>query len=430
MALEDVIAGAIAEAREDGLEGAQAGDEPVIETGDEDAGDGDGAETAADENAEGDSGETKDGEGDGAEKEGDENADENAEGEGDDKDKPKEGEDKPKEGTETEEEKLLKELGLKPRADGRVHRIPVPRVAKMVGKARLEAAESVKTVVATVGKALGVSDAELTEATFETLAPKLTEALSDVSELRQRVSVMDELAPIMLTNGDAFVTMLAKSNPEQYAKFLAVLDEGFEAPERRELPEEKNDPKPAPDLEVTLPNGQKGKTYSNEQHEKLLDWQERKSERKFNAALEKRFKPLDDQQKAAQSQEARQQALINDMNDFMADAMEWKGFKDHKDEILVEVKKIDKKVPFRRATRMAYETVVFGKLHTDRTKMRGEIHAELKKAPAATGVKKTGGAVKKADTGVVRGEGGEVVTGTEAAIRLSLQKAKSAGLVK
>lgn len=424
--LEDVIAGAIAEAREDGLVGAQEGDEPIVDGGDEGAGDAGGEEAASDEGA-GDegTGET----GDGVEKP--------AEGEEGTEEKPADGEEPPPDPKKKDEEldpnseeALLKELGLKPRPDGRVHRIPVPRVAKILGAARVKATEASKAAVTIIGKALGVPDAELATATVETLGPKLTETLADVAELRDRVSVMDELAPIMLSDGDAFIAMLANSNPEQYGKFAAVLKEGYQPPTRTELPEEKNDPRPEPDLTVKLPDGTVGKTYSLEGQQKLEAWQERKTERKVQAALDARFKPLDDANKSARSQQARQQQVLHELNDFMSEAHQWTGFEADKDAILAETKLVDKKIPFRRAVRMAYEKVVFGKLHTDRTKMRAEILAELKKAPTSTSTTKKAGTVKPGKGEVERGEGGEVVTGSEAAIRRSLRQARASGQIK
>lgn len=425
MSLEDVVAAAVNDAREDGLEGAQSGDE---------AGESDAVADVVDTET-GDESAAGEGEGD---KTGEEGEKADAEGEKTDEEKAADAAavDEAKK-VETKDEKkpdpakkadLMAELGLKPRPDGRVHRIPLPRVETMVTKAREEAASTVKTVVETVGKALGVPEAELSTATFETIAPKLTEALADVAELRDRVGVMDELAPIMLTNGRAFVKMLAASNPEQYGEFLAVMEDGYQPPARRELPDEKDDPMPEPDLKIKLPDGTEGMTYSKAGQAKKDEWAERRYERKLAAAIDARFKPLDDKEKAAQSKEARQQQIITDLNDFMSGAEEWKGFKDAKEEIKAEMKNIDKKVPFRKAVRQAYETVVFGKLHTDRVKMRAEILAELKKAPNATGTK-TGG--KKVDIEApVRGEGGDIVVGAEAAVRRSLAKARSAGLIK
>lgn len=420
MSLEDVIKNAIDEAREDGLEGAQVGEEPDDVIADD---------VARLDTEETDEAIVEDKTGDESEEDGDKEA---------------KGDDKADEDTETTEEppvvekkdekaekaapkSLAEELKLKPRADGREHRIPLSRVETMVTKAREETATLGKTVVETLGKALGVPEAEIGAATFETLAPKLTEALGEVEELRDRVSIMDDLAPIMLRDGNTFIKMLAAKNPEQYAKFLAVLEDGFEAPERRELPEEKDDPRPEADLTIKLPDGTVGKTYSVEGAKKLEEWQERKSERKFNATLDKRFKPLDEAEKAKQSSEARQERLVNDMNEFMSEAHEWRGFKDHKDAILAAVKLIDKKVSFRKAVRMAYENVYFEKHHADRTKMRTEILAELKKAPVKTGVGSKGAVKAKTDE-VVRGEGGEVVTGSEAAIRRAVAKAKAAGM--
>jgi hypothetical protein len=419
MALEDVIAGAIADAREDGLEGAQMGDEPS-ESADEavvDDGTVDG-DAPADEGAKDDDAPT-----DEPVVVKDEPTDEEAPAA-----KAEKKEDEPVEGDD-----LMKELGLKERADGRVQRIPLPRVEKIIANARNKATESVKAVVTSVGKALGLADEDLATATPETLAPRLTEALSEMTTLRQQTAIMDSLSPIMINDGDAFVKMLAASNPQQYGKFLAVLEDGFTPPTAAAtaLVDEKNDPMPTPDLPVTLGDGTKGHTYSQAQHEKLLAWQERKSERKFNAALEKRFKPLDDQQKAAQTVQAQQQQMVTALNEFMDEAHQWKGFEASKDAILAATKLIDKKVPFRRAVRQAYEEVVFGKLHSDRSTLRAEILAELKAAPGATSGTRKGAVVAKKDDDVpVRGEGGEVVSGAEAAIRRSLAKARATGALR
>jgi DNA-binding transcriptional regulator YbjK len=415
MSVEDVIAASIESARDEGLIDGQSGDEPVdigTEGGDSATGEGE-AEVVAKA----------------------EDTDDPPVGEGEGTDEEKAAKaalaaipklKKDKDGVEPD---LMTELGLKPRADGREHRIPLTRVKGMVQAARTERDTAVKTIVETVGKAIGLPDTELATATPETVMPRLNGILQEASGLYEKTRTMDDLAPVMLSDGDKFIRMLAGSNPQQYGKFLAVLEEGF-TPKTGALPDEANDPMPEPDLPITMADGTKGRVYSQAQDQKRLEWLERKSERKFNAALEARFKPYEDRDKTVRARAAQQHQVITQLDEFLGEAHEWKGFTENKDAILAETKKIDTSVPFRKAVRQAYEKLVFGKLHTDRTKLREEFMEELKKAPSATGVAKKGGAPKKDDEGAVRGEGGEMVTGTEAAIRRSIAKAKAAGVIK
>ncbi len=77
-----------------------------------------------------------------------------------------------------------------------------------------------------------------------------------------------------------------------------------------------------------------------------------------------------------------------------------------------------------RALRQAYNKVVVQKWKTGKAKMRQDVQAELKAAPKSTSAK--GKVVKKVDH--VRNEDGDVVTGSEAAVRRAVATARAAGI--
>lgn len=408
MALEDVIAQSLADAREEGVLEPNPELETVEPTVDED-------EPTADEGA-----------GDGAEAD----AEVDAAEEPDEPELDENGEPVVKPAVEPEKKDDKKPVAKDEKADdigpakdkrGRENKLPHSRVLELVDKAKKGSAVETIGVVA---KTLGLDVAKVTAENFE---PTIKAIHTEMTTLRGRIEGMDIIEPIMRKDGDAFIRMLAETNPEQYAKFAEWLDSGGVATVA--TPAAKDDPKPEPDAEITLPDGSKGKTFSAEGYEKYMAWLRRDITREVEAKYDKRIKPFETARDNATKQAQTQTEILTALDDLLEEANTWHGFTENKDTIQAAMADVDKKIPMGRAMRIAYQKVVVEKMKTDRATMRAEIMKELKKAPKSTQV--TGGVGRdKSQKPVVRGEDGQAVTGTEAAIRESLALARASGALK
>jgi hypothetical protein len=391
MSTTSAIEGALAAAREDGAVG---GDESIEE----------GTPAEETEVVEGDSSEEGEGE---TTEEAEETTEEAAEGEEEAAEGEAEVEEVAEEQTE-EEEEGDPDFGPAKDKHGRENRIPHSRVVKMVGK-------KIAKLTSVVAKSLGLDAATVT-------TENLGEALSSVGHMRGRLQGFDEIEPIMRQDGDTFIQMLAEANPEQYGKFLAVLEEGYDPSAASKVAEKDI---PQPDVEFTLPDGTKGKTYSLKQMDLRDAWKEAQMLAKVEKQLGKRFKPIEDARTAAQRINDNHARISEEIRSLLGEAREdWDGFVENEQEIQKIYHTIPKSVPMARALRQAYNKVVVQKFKSGKAKARQETLAELKAAPKSTSAK--GKVVKKVDH--IRNEDGEVVTGTEAAVRRSLAAAKSAGL--
>lgn len=397
--LESVISGALAEAREEGALPPNTEDEtPVVA---DDAGE----ETEIVDDGTGGEDETP--------PEGDETTEEVvAEPEVKPEEKPK-----PK---EEEEADADAELGPAKDDKGKENKIPHSRVVKISANA---AKKAVLDLVSSVAEVVGF---DKTKVTPENFSQAMQSVAGEVVTLRGRVAAMDELGPIMESDGEAFIRILAKSNPEQYERFLAVID-GGEGGKKPTATEE--DPEPLPDIPYTLPDGTKGTTYSLEGQRKREAWLIRNVKREIMADYDKRLKPIEDEKKTiAQTERENQQLAIN-LKDLIDEMRTYEGFTENEPAIQTHLATIDKKVPFSKAIRQAYNAVVVKKLKDDAANARTKAMEELKKAGRPTGTP-VGGAQPKKKEGTARGEGGEVVSGTEAAIRNAVADARAKGVLK
>ena len=405
---ENVIAGALAEAREEGVlpentedvitpaedEGV---DEPAVNTGDE--------PTTGDEPV----GDDEPKEGDGPK-------------EGDEPPAPKEGDEPPvvkdEKTPKTLEEDLREMLGPEKDGKGQNNKIPYHRVLKIVPNL---VAKAMEPTVLGLAQDLGIDPAS---ASLETIR-------KTVQNVAERVSSMDTLEPIMASDGDAFIKILASSNPEQYSKFLAVLDPAFKPSVAGDVKDDdKDDPMPAPDMTVTLPDGSKGKTYSVEGDAKRIEWLQRKITKDVMAGLDTRIKPFEDAKRAKDGEVQSRQELARELKSTIAEMEEFEGFTENKEAIQTYMReKVDLKIPFRKAVRLAYNAVVIQGFKVSKAKAREEAQAELRKAPKSTSVP-NGGAPPKRKANTAVGEDGEVVGGTEAVIRNAVAAAKAAGTIR
>lgn len=252
-----------------------------------------------------------------------------------------------------DEDPFAKEHGLTPkRPDNRENRIPYSQVKKI-------AENQVK-------KAQAEWDAK-----FAPDREKLT-------TYEQRVKQVDQIEALMQTDGERFIRMLAAANPDMYGRFAKVLEQQQEAAQAAAPAQD--DPQPAPDLDL----GDGRMTYSVEGMERRMAWERRQAAKEIEGRLGERIKPFEDQQKA-DAERRKAEAEYNDrvakVTERLEKARKWPGFTDNEAEIR-EALKTNESFDLHDA----YVSVVIPKMSADKTRVRQEVLAELKKAPTATAV--------------------------------------------
>lgn len=306
------------------------------------------------------------------------------------------------------------ELGPERDAKGKINKIPHPQVQKIVKNAE-------KKLIGEVVTSLGLN-AEKT--TRETLPVVLKNIVAHVRGLQGRVKFMDEVGPIMEKDAKAFITRLSEAWPDIYNPVLdAMAGKGsaVSSPTIEALGEE-----PGPDVPITLPDGSKGMTFSVAGMKKRDEWRDAKLLAQVDERLGKRFEPLDKAEKTRKDNDALRTQIKDEMDDILADAQTWDGFKEHEKEIFDAWQASDPNIPMRKAINAAYQKIVVKKYKDGAINARAAALKELAEAPDSTAaVTKNAKSQKE----VVRGEGGAVVTGTEAIIRKELARAKAAGKV-
>lgn len=162
-----------------------------------------------------------------------------------------------------EREAELKALGVSEPVEGKAfNRIPQPRVNTMVTKAYERGLE--------LGKKTG------------------GEATERVQALERENQVFQRANEAASTDPDSYIAMLAAADP-RYRKFLfAGPDNGGKQTSQTTTAtefDEKSDPKPQADAKFE--DGSTG--YSPEQHEKLLDWRDRRNAARVRAEMKAEF---------------------------------------------------------------------------------------------------------------------------------------------
>jgi hypothetical protein len=264
----------------------------------------------------------------------------------------------------------------------RVNSIPHPRVQKMIAKKE-------KALIAQVAKELGISKAEA-ELTLDDVLGNVRERGTKFTEYEQRIQVAEQVEAIMEREGDRFIRMLAEANPDQYSKFLKVLDA---VEQQQQQQQTDDDPEPEPDFD--LGNGQM--TYSLQQMRKRDEWRDRQVEKRLLGKVEEKLSPYEkerkEREKQARIREIHEQASAA-LNEKLDRASKWPGFIDNQEAIAQLITKnpqldlVD-----------AYMQVVPPKLAADRNKMRSELIAELNEQPHSTSVQVSPAAQKKENTG-------------------------------
>jgi hypothetical protein len=297
------------------------------------------------------------------------------------------------------------EFGLKPKVNGKENRIPYTKTRKIIDNQLAKG-------YGVVAKVLGIDPTTITHKTAETI---IGDAIKDIPQLRERLKGFDDLEPIMRFDGDTFIKMLAESNPKQYKKFLAVLEEGY-APPTREAVKEEDDPEPELDYDL----GEGKKTYSAEGWKKREAWVKRGMERTFQKTLDARLKPLDEERQTAKTQQEQTDAYNTRITTTLHHAKEWEGFVENEAEIKAALPEFAK-LPLEFRVMAAYVKVAMSKLKTTRQKMRDEILAEQKKAVVkSTSTPETTKVVTKEEK---RAPG----EGSQSVIRAALNKARASG---
>lgn len=264
---------------------------------------------------------------------------------------------------------LATELGITlPKPGERENKIPYSRVKTIVGNAQ-------KKVATEVADVLGV---QLTDDLLKPGALKaaLGERLGEVPALKQRISEMETVEPIMLNEPRRFMEMLVKINPA-YGEFLDGSGRGTSGDKTGAVP----DGMPVGD--VDLGNGMK--TYSPEKLVELVQWAAAQGEKK----RDERFKPILDRIE----QEQRIAEAMPRLQAVLDDAATWEGFTDHQAEILAELQR-DSEAAAKTGGKpkltleSAYRKVVLPKLKekytTDHNKVRDAVLKEMQATPNST----------------------------------------------
>lgn len=263
------------------------------------------------------------------------------------------------------EDAFAKEHGLvTKRPDGRENRIPYSRVKAIAENQVKKAQEAWEAGVKSVRDEHG--------------------------SYKSRLDEFATIERIMESEPDRFIEMLAATNPEAYGKFAAVLKQVVE---EAKADAGADDPEPQPDFDM----GDGRMTYSMAGLNKVREWDRRQATKAAEQALGKRLEPIEKERQAAQDRERQRQEadrVAASIDATLAKAKKWPGFEEHAAEIQ-KVFTSDRKMDLHDA----YMAVVFPKLSADRTTMRQEIMAELRKAPAGTSTQATTPAATPAASG-------------------------------
>ena len=435
MGLESVVAGALAAAREagivepaepegDGVDPVEETDEPTVnDEGTEDA-DGDKdkkpAKATVDADKDEDDVDAKGEKKPKAKVETDEDEDADAEATAQAAKDKKAADDKAAADKKKAEEDENAEIGPERDAKGKINKIPHPQVQKIVKNAE---GKLIKSVV----DSLGFDPAKVTA---ETLPKALKSVVSHIKGLQNRVAVMDELGPIMEKDAKAFISRLAENWPDIYNPVLEAMEGKGATTVEPSAATANLGEEPGPDVEITLPDGSKGRTFSVEGMKKRDVWRDAHLTSKIlddvEKRLGKRFEPLDKAKKATDDAAIARAEVARDMNDILEDAQTWDGFKENEAAIFEEWKTMDPAIPMRKAINAAYQKIVVVKYKQSALDARQKVLDELAAAPDGTS---STSRTQRREKDVVRGEGGEIVTGTEAIVRRALARARASGKV-
>lgn len=256
-----------------------------------------------------------------------------------------------------EPDEFEKKFGITPQsASGRENRIPYPRVKKIVEKA---VTDNTKTL----------------EASWK---PKEDQYVSKITDYETKLHNVAKFEEVMLNDVPKFVSML-KTIPA-YKDYFDKLE--AQKPDPASLPVPTGDEMPEPDQKLS--DG--SMVYSLDGLKALLAWQSKQTESRLSKQVEQQYGPLRQQHEAQE----KINRMIPQIQAQIDDARKWPQFNDN-EEAIVKALQADQSLSLERA----YQQVVYPKLVADRTRMREEILAEIKKAPVgSTSVQSRGGTTR------------------------------------
>jgi hypothetical protein len=277
--------------------------------------------------------------------------------------------------TPADEDDFAKKFNLQAQSiTGRENRIPYSRVKKIVEK-------NEKDVIARVTKEI--------EAKF---SPQLIEHQTKLKDYEDRLGKVAQFEQILDNDPQQFLGMLSRH--PAYKQFFDFVEQAAnnlnsQPPEAKQQPFLSDADMPQPDQ--TLSDG--SKVYSMEGLRARDEWLAKqiqsKAVQEAEARLAERYKPIE---QAWLSQE-QMNKIVPVVEGQIAEARTWDHFNDLEPKV-VQLLKADPKISLEKAYLKAYQEYVAGereRLAADRTKVRTEVLAELKKKPIAsspgTGVK-------------------------------------------
>lgn len=298
----------------------------------------------------------------------------------------------------TPEQLLKEELGAEKNVHGKENKIPHSRVVKIVDN-------QVNARLDPVRAALGI---EAKDFSVDKVVARITEAAAMETEIRnnrQGEFLMD-------SNPEKFIRTLAAHHPG-YKKFVDLLDGTVAAPVVKApvvaAVDPANDPEPQPDLPIKDDAGNiVGHTYTMKGMKARDEWRDRQTEARIFA--NPKLKGVLDRDEA----QARIAAAEPGLRAQMEDAATWEGFTDSKDEILQvlvdDSKQAQVSGKYSHDLNSAYRKVVLPKLKAARELAeknakeaealgRKKALAEVKKRPASTSAPAGGGSKAPESTG-------------------------------
>jgi Fe-S-cluster formation regulator IscX/YfhJ len=297
-----------------------------------------------------------------------------------------EGEVKPEE-QEQQIDALMQELGIKPKANGKDNYIPYSRVRKITEAREAKAVEI-------FAKGFGLDPKTVK---FNDLESAISEKLEGFNT---RADEFDTAEQIMMQDPDRYIRILAHVEPEKYGKFAAILDA---KPEEKVTAGESSDDDifknmPRPDLKMKMPDGSEGESYTLKGMQEVFKYAIQIGEQRAEERANKVLKPVIDDRKKAEDARKQQEfdtKLDKQIDEEFAEASQWEGFTEHRDEIIAAMRadtaqaKKSGKFKFKNI-HAAYIAIVPKKLREAGTaneqEMRKKILAEMNKTTRSTAV--------------------------------------------
>lgn len=263
--------------------------------------------------------------------------------------------------TKPEQDEFEKKYGIPKEAfPGRENRIPYSRVKKIVANAE----EGLKKTY---------------EPRIQEFETRVKEFETKVTDYEGRLGKVAEFEGLMVNEPNKFLNMLA-TLPQYKAIFDQLVKP--QASKEEAKPEAVVDDMPQPDQQLT--DG--SMVYSMDGLRELNAWNREQARKDVLAEVDKAYGPILKDREAQQ----RIQELIPQIQSQIVEARTWPSFTENEAEIVAALQKDQ-----RLSLEGAYRQVVFPKItaerdsfklavQPERDKMRAELMAELRKAPAST----------------------------------------------